>query len=216
MLKNNLTQLEMFQTYDQDASRNKDSLTADPLHISIRAYQKKIFSLIVLMCISLASYSLGVEKGKKIIAIADPRSINQDSASPYRAADNDAATVKKELPWPDGSGGNKDVSASFAKKLTPGDYSVNRKYVEAPKGVQAILKEAPKNGSYTIQVASISQSKNVKKELSNLKNKGFSAFSLLKGKYTVICVGRFNDRKEAKGRLEKLKSSYPDCQVRRL
>ena len=52
--------------------------------------------------------------------------------------------------------------------------------------------------------------------VSQLKSKGYTAFSLTKGKYTVICVGRFNAKEDAQINLVKMKNSYPDCQIRRL
>lgn len=84
-----------------------------------------------------------------------------------------------------------------------------------PLQAEAVKLEPGKN-NYTIQVASISRNKNVKSELASLRNKGYTAFSLVKGKYTVICVGKFEEKEDAKVKLQKLKTRYPDCQIRRL
>ncbi len=76
-----------------------------------------------------------------------------------------------------------------------------------------ILKPAEK---YTIQVASILKTANASREIGNLKSKGLSAYSAIKGKYTVIYVGTFPAKTDAEIYLKKIKPSYPDCQIRRL
>lgn len=194
MRKNNTAQLEMFTLDDQDIAYDKSVSRADPLRLEkVRDYQKLIFKCIAFMLVSLVSFSLGVEKGKKAVQMLRPA---LEQASPKETAD---VTVEQKIPP--------------TITHTPIDIRI----VASSKPKPAVLKEkSEKKANYTIQVASISKAKNVKGELTSLKNKGYSVFSLVKGKYTVICVGRFNAKEDAKNSLEKLRNKYPDCQIRRL
>lgn len=192
MIKNNAGQLELFQLDEQGGKDfNNSGRPKDPLHLGkVREYQKLILSLLACIFIGMASYSLGFEKGRKLI-------VKAESGAPVNAS---SPRLTPDIPDI-----KKDVSYLLAVSTQP--------------GAKAVISNAQKpiaSSIYTIQVASISQSENVKKELSNLKNKGYSAFSLSKGKYMVICVGRFNVKTEAQNNLEKLKNKYPDCQIRRL
>lgn len=182
----NPTQLELFDLHEQEAQTQ--SPKADPLRLAkVRGYQKSIFQAIAFIFVGLVSFSLGVEKGRKPI-------VNE-------AASGAAVSDKPQKPEPD----VKEESGSLLAK------NQNQPKVLKPQQAAITVK-----AQYTIQVASISRSENVKKELSRLENKGYHAFGLLKGKYTVICVGRFAAKDHAQDSLAKLKNKYPDCQVRKL
>jgi len=87
---------------------------------------------------------------------------------------------------------------------------------DIPKSLKAPVPKGTQAATYTVQVASIQQRKNISKELTHLKTKGYNGFDLQKGSYTVICVGKFNAAQEAKNMQQKLKNRYPDCMIRRL
>lgn len=70
--------------------------------------------------------------------------------------------------------------------------------------------------SYTVQVASFQTKALAQKEVELLRKKGFSALSLTKGRYIIVCVGNFNNQETAKSSLSQLKKNYPDCLIRRL
>ena len=70
---------------------------------------------------------------------------------------------------------------------------------------------------FTIQVASFKLEKNAKKEADRLKGIGHDdTFVVPKGSYSIVCVGKFVRRNEAKKFSSKLKKRYNDCLVRRL
>ena len=48
----------------------------------------------------------------------------------------------------------------------------------------------------------------------DLGKKGFETIVMQKGKYAILCVGKFNQMNEAKATIAKLKSKYKDCLVR--
>lgn len=197
---NNPTQLELFDLHNQKAQGN--SLKADPLTLAkVRGYQKAIFQVIAFIFVGLVSFSLGVEKGKKPIARVTAQEINAPFVPLNEAISGAAISDKPQKPEPD----VKEESGSLLAK--------NQNQLKIFKPQQGVITV---KAQYTIQVASILRSENVKKELSRLENKGYHAFGLVKGKYTVICVGKFAAKDHAQNSLAKLKNKYPDCQVRKL
>ena len=83
-----------------------------------------------------------------------------------------------------------------------------------------ILNSAPielvDDKKYTIQVASFKTDLNANKEADSLKGKGFETSVLRKGSYSIVCVGKFQRKEEAKQFSRKLRNRYKDCLVRRL
>lgn len=242
MLRNNSVQLEMFKT-DDEASGGQGASGGDLLRLEkIRGYQKSIYTLVAFIFVSLVSFSFGVEKGKNQIAGIMPRMkiepVSPPKAEPAlpagsphgEAVGRQAAPLAVEANPVSPKQGpvllvkNKVFSQAKEKSASPGKTLPLRigRSVPLDKKTEKVnlpaktAGEEPIRINYTIQVASISNSKNVSGELSKLKNKGYTAFSLAKGKYTVICVGRFNARQDAQINLAKMKTSYPDCQIRRL
>lgn len=69
---------------------------------------------------------------------------------------------------------------------------------------------------YTIQVASFKLEKNAKKEADTLKGKGHETFVVPKGSYSIVCVGKFPEKMQAKTYTDKLDRRYKDYLIRRL
>lgn len=69
---------------------------------------------------------------------------------------------------------------------------------------------------YTIQVASFIKETTAKKEAGALEKKGYETSIMQKGKHSIVCVGKFSERHEAKSFSKRLKNKYKDCLVRRL
>jgi len=70
---------------------------------------------------------------------------------------------------------------------------------------------------FTIQVASFKLRKNALREADRLRGVGHEdAFVIPKGSYSIVCVGKFSQRGEAKAFSNRLQSRYNDCLVRRL
>lgn len=214
MLRNNSVQLEMFKT-DDEASGGQGASGGNPLHLKkIRDYQKAIYTLVAFIFVSLVSFSFGVEKGKKQIAgIMPGMKIEPLSLPKVESANNSLPVETKPVFRPQ----EPPLLAKNKKEEKTGPL-VKTLPLRMGRFIPLDKKSDDKfnQTSYTIQVASIAKSQNVTKELSKLKNKGYTAFSLAKGKYTVICVGRFNTREDAQINLARMKNSYPDCQIRRL
>lgn len=198
------TQLELFELNEQSVPRGRGfSAGRHPQTPLVRGYQKAIINIVVVIFISLASYSLGVEKGKKSL---ESRASEANTQGPKAMAITDSSAA--------GTSSNIPLVQSRKETLSP--IKVNARADSKINSQGQKEKEKSLTNNYTIQVASIAQSRNVAKELARLKAKGYSAFSRLKGKYAVICVGRFQIKEDAQNTLVKLRNSYPDCQLRRL
>lgn len=223
MLRNNSVQLEMFKT-DDEASGGQGISGGNPLYLKkIRGYQKSIYTFMAFIFVSLVSFSFGVEKGKKQIAGIMPgmkiEPVYLPKAGSALPAGRQAAPLAVEVspvsPKPRPVLLVNENITGLTTLTTRKSAPLDKKTEKANLKAKSVGKESV-HINYTIQVASISNSKNVSGELSKLKSKGYTAFSLAKGKYTVICVGRFNAREDAQINLVKMKNSYPDCQIRRL
>ena len=221
MLRNNSVQLEMFKA-DDEASGSQGVSGRNPLHLKkIRGYQKFVYTFVAFIFVSLVSFSFGVEKGRKQIAGIMPMGMDPASlpkvepasslaveTGPLPSKQGPVLLVNRNTAFPQGTDGSTTLTTRKSASLDKKTEKVN---LQAKPDSKELVQK-----NYTIQVASISNAKYVSKELSKLRNKGYTAFSLTKGKYTVICVGRFNARKDAQINLVKMKNSYPDCQIRKL
>ncbi|HLD82353.1 MAG TPA: SPOR domain-containing protein [Candidatus Omnitrophota bacterium] len=136
----------------------------------IRGYEKALITIMALALTSIASFSLGVEKGK-----------NLSVTKKTNAYLNLARVIPKSEPDP---------------------------------SVQARLEKETNN--YTIQVASFQSRPMAKRETQLLKQKGLNPLILSKGKYVIVCVGSFAEKKFAEALLTQLKRRYRDCLIRRL
>jgi len=72
---------------------------------------------------------------------------------------------------------------------------------------------------YTIQLVTYRYESRAKREVEKLKQNGFSAFVMQRGKYFQVCVDRFRDREAARAKLDKimtggLEQTYHDAFVR--
>jgi cell division septation protein DedD len=72
---------------------------------------------------------------------------------------------------------------------------------------------------YTIQVASFKKQHNAEEEADKIREDNtfdHDVFVVRKGDYSIVCVGRFYERSEARNFSQKLISEYQDLLVRRL
>ena len=69
---------------------------------------------------------------------------------------------------------------------------------------------------YTIQAASFAKKEIADKQASTLTSQGFDAFVLVKGKYSILCIGRFASRDQAGKEQKLLRKKYNDCLIRKI
>jgi len=179
-------QFELF-SQSKDPSVVRDGSGRLALTSRIRQYEKSIIIVIALIFACIASFSLGVEKGKRISKIIN---------SPI------SVVSVKETPKP----------LSLRQQPLPQQQAVpQQKTVVEEKKISA-----PSAGAYTIQVASFKSSSFAQKEAQVLKKKGINTVILSKGSYTILCAGNFTSKKEAQPMLSELQKRYQGCYIRRL
>ena len=89
--------------------------------------------------------------------------------------------------------------------LINGLNQLNIKYILDPVNMHQI----------TEHVHVLSGSETLEKDI-ELKKKGLSTLVLPKGRFIVLCVGRFSDKQTAQPVLTELKKQYRDCFIRRI
>jgi len=184
MDKTQYSQLELFSESGIEAVE-KRSLQASLLHF-IKTYEKVIFVLIGLLVTAITAFSLGVEKGKRLLPVPEPQATQP---------------VAKRIPLP-----VQPAAAPLNKKINPLPPLENAQLENsliAPQG-------------FTIQIASYQTKSYALKEAQALRKNGFLPSVLTKGKFAVLCVGNFSNKKSAEMMLAKFKKQYQGCFIRRL
>ena len=157
----------------------------------------------------VVSYGLGVERGQRVARAR----IQQTGTPVLPAADVGAQTVKDDTPAVSDSG---KIAAHLPQKDTP---KIEPAAVEAPKlpeAVPAVVPEKTVDKGYTIQVASFKQLKFAHQEAQTLQKKGYQTLVMPKGRYSIVCVGTFGQKDEAKLMARDLRKTYKDLLVRSL
>jgi septal ring-binding cell division protein DamX len=176
--KNKFKQLELFSGSIDFYERNKykrrifeSSFTLNIEHI--------IVLLVVILMIGVFSFSLGVERGKKIIISSYKRNTSIQT-------------------------NNIKLKQDSRIKQSQIGYKIDKTTVNDNLNI------------YTIQVASFKKRSSVEKEAKKLKNKGYEVLIRQKGKWVVLYVGKFNNKKEAEMLRKKLEKEYGKCLIRSL
>lgn len=174
--------------------------TGKPAHLTkdLTLSLENIIVLCIILVMSLVLFfSFGVEKGKRVARM-------QDSAK-------SAQKAQKASLDPSGSDTKK---AQEERVVFPVDIPKDLTE-EGDTNPRQIHDEQER--SFTIQVASFKLRKNAQREADRLKSDGHEdAFVVPKGSYSIVCVGKFSQRGEAKEFSSRLKSRYNDFLVRRL
>jgi len=157
-------------------------------------------NLVVICIVCLMSwvlfFSMGVERGKKVAVAAegDEKVIS-------------GQTEKSDIMEPSVgvSGVVEEKAHTEAAPIEP------QEVLPLPEE----LKNAIESG-YTIQVASFKTEKNAHKEATKLTSVGHDSFVVSKGTYSIVCVGKFSGKGEAKEYANKIRGQYKDYIIRNL
>lgn len=90
-----------------------------------------------------------------------------------------------------------------------------------PQTAPAVPAPAPSPSGMTFQLISYANAGRAEQEVQKLSGKGYEAFAIRLGRYSLVCLGRFASREqgaELRRRLEKdgLARTYPDAFVRNI
>ncbi len=190
-------------------------------NVSLSLENLIVFSIVILM-ILVFSFSLGVERGKKVGRFAvlqnesskdiklNPSSVSAGNSQKSLAGSN--TNVRPQEVNPSGIATPQKAAGSDMEK---NPNSVQRNQPPSDK-TNTMTPGQDIKKSYTIQVASFKIQEYALKEAQDLKNKGHDILVLGKGEHFIVCVGKFVSEQEAKIFAYKLKKQYKDCLVRRL
>jgi len=140
-------------------------------------------------------FALGVERGKQLV-----RSERVLLAREQPPAPSGSATAIPATPT---AATVKPATAAPPAPVKP----------SAPKTRVASASPASR---YAIQVVSYRQPRLAKRELDRLQAKGERAFLVTRKGFTVLCVGPFPSKNNAKDKLAQLKDRYQGCFVKTL
>lgn len=205
------SQFELFpQTIPRQEKVSRPGYLFSSLTLSL---ENIIIGVIILMMAVIFSFSLGVEKGKKIATRNG--NLNQDNVP---AATELTGRERRPAPLKPLRLDPNQVTVEQASVKKPPPFELKAKTPDV-KGVFVPLRvsrPADLRNTYTIQVASYKQERYAHKEAGDLKKTGHEIFVLPKGSYSIVCVGKFSSPAEAQNTLSRLRRKYKDCLVRRL
>lgn len=190
MEKGNFSQLELFGQGKSDT----DFLVhrGNNFFNHIRKYEKTILLIIGFIITGIISFSLGVEKGKRQVAVK----IDSRLDIALKAKPQEKKVVFRPL------------------ETKP---QQNQPILEKQEGIRQGQSQ-PKDylENFTIQVASFQTKSSAQKEIGVLRKKGLNTLVLSKSGYTIVCVGNFSNKEKATSLLSQLRKQYRDCFIRRL
>jgi cell division protein FtsN len=195
-------QFELFpgsSAADDDPSRPRILLA----NLTLSVENLVVLTILGIM-VAVFAYSLGVERGRHLMA-------GELKQAPVAVAAVPATTVAVH-PTTVVPAAMTTTAHPVAVAGTVNAVPAVRTVVAAP--VAAVAQAPASTFKYTIQVASYADQKFAQKEAGDLNKSGFETVILQKGKYAILCVGKFAQKNEAISVISKLKSKYKDCLVR--
>lgn len=207
-------QLHFFDFKEKNSKRRQISLPLDTL----------ILLFIIIVLLFLLSFSLGVERGRRIVYINEAKKdLFSDYKEPFK---KEEILLQEDLSQKTNEGPalndvvknisnvnieNKDNVASAnisdAKIKAEKEILPNKQKEKQEKEKQ---KEINKE-RYVIQIASYTNKEAAELEFKKLQKKGYKAFISKKGNFLVLFVGEFSSKIDAEKALRSLKNSYSDC-----
>ncbi len=166
------------------------------------SHQSVFFIFICLTMLLVASFALGVEKGKL--------TAKREEAPPPTVV----ASVPSETAAP--------VLAAVMPSSEKGTPAAKEETPAAPAQKQEEKTKAEAAGAgaaasgYTIQVASVQSPSAAQALAESLTKKGFNSFTKASGKYVVVLAGNFTKREDAQGSLKELKKTFSDCYIKKI
>lgn len=183
---------ELFEKFPGEVlkpQRNK-LVSNSPSNFSVKLTPENLLFIVIGFILVIAvSFSLGVEKGKKIR---------------YKSR----AKISKAVP---------EVQKKITRDTVIQQVTEPRQVAtkQAPKPVVKAEQAPQKKISYTIQVVTYMKPDFAKKEMAFLEQKGYKSSLKRSSGFYVICVGSYDSKEEAISSLKKLRKRYKDCFVKK-
>jgi len=207
------TQFELFPG-TVNSAEHKESARNFSRTLTIPLENFFVLAVVIIMGLVVA-FSLGVERGKKIVFKGDA-DVTKPIYSEVVIMDQEAYAEVKS-PSQDLADESLDKNGIEEKAQIQPEETKGTLAALAPMGpMQKKKLDISGEKLYTVQVASFRQEKYAQKEAASLKDKGYEIFVLPKGKYSIVCVGKFALKREAQSVSHSLKKQYKDCLIRSL
>ena len=161
-----------------------------------------ILAILVIM-VGLFAFSLGVERGKHLVAQALDERV---SAAWNLAPRKPALAVKPAKPAVAAVMEHKPVAGGNAGFISP---RIRPAVPAQHAGPVA------RDNRFTVQVATYKNEAYAKQEALGLKTKGFQSFLIKKGDFWLVCLGQFTTQENAGTLFKKLPAKYHGSSVRR-
>lgn len=206
-----------FEVFPKDTKSNYSYLSdikedvkhGQPAVNLVFSTQSIIVIFICLLMSLVASFSLGVEKGKLI-------------------AKNNTMSVRGTNPSETGQEAKSDPEPGASVEKAPAAQNAQTALITMPVqnipaaagpaagtttalGAASIQKEG-----YAIQIASLTSENSARNLAESLIKKGTPSYTKPSGKYIVVLAGNFASREEAQAKLKELKKTYTDCFIKKI
>ncbi len=208
-------QFELFPgTSDQPVGKTGPKKFLRKLTFSLENFV--VLGIFIVMSM-LISFSLGVEKGKKVVFQDNVKGSSEMKTMMTVRSDKNERQVAQAKGFLKEDSVVAAVPKVVEKQPEIRDAGISIESVK--NSVKSVLLEARKkkvDSTYTVQVASFRKKVYAEKEAMDLKKKGYEIFVVPKGDYSIVCVGKFAYKNEANQMSRKLRKRYKDCLVRSL
>ncbi|MCM8831552.1 MAG: SPOR domain-containing protein [Candidatus Omnitrophica bacterium] len=181
-----------------------------------------ILMMVIFVLLFIFSYSIGVERGKKIVySFAKEAYVSSDFSTitpktdlvnanlELTKFDTESNKIKQPAVEPIKNQNNLSEIA-----VDTSNNEKDKKKEDEP--IKNFAKEISQKNKYVIQVASYQNETIAKNELEKLKQQGYPVFISKKGKFIAIFVGEFSNKDTAKKYQQALQKIYNDCLLRTL
>ncbi len=194
-------QLELFSGSENNGGGSGGATKVSGAFLQyLRAYEKTILIIILLLAVSVLSFIAGVEKGKNSVLkhLAALRQ-QQETAAPAQPQ-----PARQALP-----AAQSRPTAALQRPAQQPTAVVSQQAAQAAP--------APRiTGKYTVQLASYKSKEQALKEAQALQKRGLAPAVIYLRPYYVLCSGSFQESRTAELWRLKFKKQYRDCYVRRL
>ena len=208
-------QLELFDLSQPTAPRPR-STPLGRMVIHLRHDQAMLCAMAGLIGCTIV-FAGGVERGKRLVR-AERMLLSRQEPAPAPSAPSSAPTAS--APSDAGETAAAKPKAPAAPAQAPTKIKVKTRYVEAPAGQPADAVPAAPSGSgsgrYAVQVVSYKRVPLAQQELRRLQGTGERAFLIMRNGLTMVYVGPFPSKQNAREKSASLKDRYQDCFVRTL
>lgn len=211
------SQFELFPSTSESSAQAKSSgYQFKDLTLSL---ENIIVLSIILVMVLVLSFSFGVEKGKNYYQVERSKpshdAIVQSKPDVKQRFSVDSQVVTNNEPvTASGKVLVQPVSTPPVADVTAGVQNL-KGLTDKPKETPARNLKEELIGQYTIQVASFKNKERAIQEAQKLTTKGHKIYVVPKGEHSIVCIGSFDQKKEAEKLLNKFKNKYGDSLVRR-